>query len=81
MAQPNYYAHSSSTGGRLQNNPSVVGGGNGTGGGIMSAVIQGLVEGAAQQVGQTMMQGIIGGGDVGAGGDFCVDGGGGDATY
>ncbi|KAH0749771.1 hypothetical protein KY290_029003 [Solanum tuberosum] len=36
---------------------------SGFGNNLMNAAIQGLVGGAAQQVGQTFMQGIIGGGD------------------
>ncbi|KAK1404246.1 putative Cysteine/Histidine-rich C1 domain family protein [Heracleum sosnowskyi] len=37
------------------------------GGGIMSAAFQGLVGGAAQQVGQTLVQSLMGGGDGGDG--------------
>ncbi|KAL2515163.1 Cysteine/Histidine-rich C1 domain family protein [Forsythia ovata] len=41
---------------------------NGLGATMMTAAMQGLVEGAFQQVGQNVMQGIIGGGDSGENG-------------
>lgn len=42
------------------------------GGGIMSAAFQGLVEGAAQQVGQSLVQSLMGGEDGGNGGDVTT---------
>jgi hypothetical protein len=48
-----------------------------SGTGLMNAMFQGLVEGAAQQVGQSLMQTVIGGGDAGNGisisGDYAAD--------
>lgn len=42
------------------------------GGGLMSAALQGFVEGAAQQVGQNLMQSMMGGGGGGDGGDATI---------
>lgn len=77
----NYYAHSASTGSLLQQpapplQPApaqqqgymVAGANSSMGSGLMNAVLQGFVEGAAQQVGQNLMQSFIGGGGGGGGG-------------
>ncbi|KAK2978724.1 hypothetical protein RJ640_004247 [Escallonia rubra] len=65
-ARPNYYMHSASTG-ALQSNP--LAGAFGAGNAFMKAAVQGFVEGAAQQVGQTFVQSVISGGSGGGGGD------------
>lgn len=81
----NYYAHNASTG-SLQQQPAppqqqgymVSGANSSMGSGLMNAVLQGFVEGAAQQVGQNVMQSFIGGGggggnEDGASGSIFVD--------
>ncbi|KAK3035768.1 hypothetical protein RJ639_033497 [Escallonia herrerae] len=73
-ARPNYYMHSASTG-ALQSNP--LAGAFGTGNAFMKPAVQGFVEGAAQQVGQTFVQSVISGGSGGGGGDSGGSGGGG----
>ncbi|KAI3455097.1 hypothetical protein Pfo_011760 [Paulownia fortunei] len=64
--------------GPMQNNqpPS----GSGLGSNLMMAAMQGLVEGAFQGVGQTVVQEVIGGGGADAGGGGSTDGGGGDMS-
>ncbi|KAM7482901.1 hypothetical protein LguiB_007484 [Lonicera macranthoides] len=70
VSQQNYYVQGASTG-AVQSGGRT--GAGVSGNGLMNAMFQGLVEGAAQQVGQTLMQSVIGGGGGGGG-----DGGGGD---
>ncbi|KAK3019076.1 hypothetical protein RJ639_004363 [Escallonia herrerae] len=73
-ARPTYYMHSASTG-ALQSNPSA--GTYGSGNAFMNAAVQGFIEGAAQQVGQTFMRSVIGGGSDGGDG---IGGGGADLS-
>lgn len=52
--------------------------GSGQGNGLFGFAIQGLVDAATQQIGQSLVQSLLGGGGGGGGGDGGVDASGGD---
>ncbi|CDO98652.1 unnamed protein product [Coffea canephora] len=72
LVRPNVLMHSASAGQLGYVSPV-----GHTTSGLMNSAMQGIVEGGGQQVGQTLVQGVIGGGGSGGGGD---GGWGGDGT-